>query len=435
METKTTPRQLAFRWALLATGAVVVVGVAIGFGSRSSGKTVTSTTAAVGATPTTSTSATQTPGPTTTVVPVAGMPAVLDPLNIYSANTAPLPRIANDPARVYVPNGKSNTVDVIDPNTFKIVDSFATGGDPQHIVPSYDLKTLWVLDNAGDSLIPIDPTTGQPGAPIHVVDPYNLYFTPDGSEAIIVAERFARLDFRDPRTMALHSSLDVTGCDGINHADYSGDGRYLIVTCEFAGKLAKIDMVNRRVVALLTLAPEAGADVTAMTTPNGGHTMSMPQDVRTGPDGHHFYVADMLNGGVHVIDGDRFVEIGFIKTGVGAHGITPSHDGMRLYVSNRGSPMITAPAKGTGSVSVIDVATDRVVATWKVPGGGSPDMGNITADGSQLWLSGRFDGEIYVFDLVHGRLETRIKVGQGPHGLTLWPLSGRYSLGHTGNMR
>ncbi|MEO7555668.1 MAG: hypothetical protein ABIV94_03570, partial [Acidimicrobiales bacterium] len=69
------------------------------------------------------------------------------------------------------------------------------------------------------------------------------------------------------------------------------------------------------------------------------------------------------------------------------------------------------------------------------PNGGSPDMGNITADGKELWLSGRYDSEVYVFDLVKGGFLTRIAVGGGPHGLTVWPQPGRFSLGHTGNMR
>jgi hypothetical protein len=75
------------------------------------------------------------------------------------------------------------------------------------------------------------------------------------------------------------------------------------------------------------------------------------------------------------------------------------------------------------------------MADWPIPGGGSPDMGNITADGTQLWLGGRYDGEVYVFDLVHGQLSARIKVGVNPHGLTVWPQPGRFNLGHTGNMR
>ena len=143
----------------------------------------------------------------------------------------------------------------------------------------------------------------------------------------------------------------------------------------------------------------------------------------------------MAGGGLHILDGDSFTEIGFIPTGVGAHGITPSHDGTKVYVANRGSATMAARRKGPGSVSCVDVATDKVIDTWPVPGGGSPDMGNLTADGKELWLSGRYDAEVYAFDTATGQLLARIAVATGPHGLTVWPQAGRYSLGHTGNMR
>jgi DNA-binding beta-propeller fold protein YncE len=164
--------------------------------------------------------------------------------------------------------------------------------------------------------------------------------------------------------------------------------------------------------------------------------MGMPQDIRLSPDGKVFYVADMMNDGVFLIDGDSFAEIGFIPTGVGTHGFVVSRDGTKLYVANRGSRnMMRGPPKGPGGVTVIDFATRSVIAQWPVPGGGSPDMGNVSADGKQLWLSGRFDSEVYMFDTSSGAV-TRIPVHQGgPHGLTIWPQPGRYSQGHTGNMR
>ena len=379
----------------------------------------------------------------TTVPPV-------DPTNIY-AGIGPdkfSPAIAGDLPRVYVPQGIADRVTIIDPATGQPVGSFRAGRETQHIVPSWDLRTLWVLDNASNDVIPIDPRTGRPGRKIKVDDPYNLYFTPDGSSAIVVAEARERLDFRDPHTMKLQFSLPVPGCSGINHADYSADYSYLLVTCEFAGSIAKIDMVHHRVVGLLQLGtPMSGAEsaqTTSMpgmpmpttgTTPPGPGTPSMPQDVRAGPDGRHFYVADMEAGGLHVVDGESFTVVGFIGTGVGTHGITPSRDGRRLYVANRGSTSVTGRPRGAGSVSVVDPASNTVTATWAVPDGGSPDMGNISADGTQLWLSGRFDAEVYVFDTTSGTLLKRIPVGLGPHGLTVWPQPGSFSLGHTGNMR
>jgi len=354
---------------------------------------------------------------------VPGMPPVVDPSNLYSETRSDKlsPAVAGALPRIYVPNLKSNDVYVIDPATRKVVDRFQVGVNPQHVVPSYDLKTLWVTNNAegrtDGSLTPIDPTTGKPGKAIAVDDPYNMYFTPDGRSAIVVAEALKRLDFRDPQTMTLQSSLEAPQCAGINHADFSIDGRFAIFTCEFQGSLAKIDLVARKAIGYLRLS-------------KGG----MPQDIRVSPDGKVFFVADMKAGGVFVIDGDSFTETGFIKTGLGTHGLYPSRDGTKLYVANRGSSRIGGPPHGKGSVTVIDFATRRIVATWAVPGGGSPDMGNVSVDGKVLWLSGRYDNVVYAIDTATGKV-TSIPVGKEPHGLTVWPQPGRYSLGHTGNMR
>jgi YVTN family beta-propeller protein len=118
-------------------------------------------------------------------------------------------------------------------------------------------------------------------------------------------------------------------------------------------------------------------------------------------------------------------KIGFTRTGAGTHGLYPSRDGKTLYVSNRGE----------GSVSLIDFATRKVRAKWHIPGGGSPDMGGVSADGKVLWLSGRYNAEVYALSATTGKLLHRIAVGQGPHGLAVWPQPGRYSIGHTGIMR
>jgi YVTN family beta-propeller protein len=138
---------------------------------------------------------------------------------------------------IYVPNSESNTVDVIDPTTYRVVEHFPVGALPQHIVPAWNLRTLYVTNDAGNSLTPINPRTGQPERSIPVEDPYNMYFTPDGKHAIVVAERLRRLDFRSPHTFALQHSLPVP-CVGVDHMDFSADGSYLIASCEFSGQLS-----------------------------------------------------------------------------------------------------------------------------------------------------------------------------------------------------
>lgn len=347
--------------------------------------------------------------------PLPGMPPVTDPNDIYIADRPNKlsPEVRGFPHRIYVPNSGSNTVDVIDPKTFKVVSHFAVGHQPQHVVPSWDMRTLWVLNDLGDSLTKIDPGTGVKGETVPVEDPYNMYYTPDGKYAIVVAEARARLDFREPSTMKLVTSLHVP-CKGVDHVDFSASGRYFLASCEFSGTIVKVDVEQKKLAGLLRLKPT-----------------SMPQDVKISPDGKVFYVADMMSNGVYMVDGENMKLLGFLPTGKGAHGLYPSRDSKSLYVSNRG--LIGHPKDA--SISLIDFATRSVVKTWPIPGGGSPDMGGVSPDGKVLWLSGRYTSEVYAIDVVNWQLLARIQVGQGPHGLCVYPQPGRYSLGHTGIFR
>jgi YVTN family beta-propeller protein len=337
------------------------------------------------------------------------VPPLLDRFDVYAADGRGelSSTVRRDRPLVYVPNSGSDTVSEIDQPTFRVIRTFAVGGLPQHVVPSYNLRTLWVTNDLGNSLTPINPVNGRPGRAVHVDDPYNMYYTPDGRYAIVMAESLRRIDFRDPRTMRLHHSLTVPGCAGVNHADFTGDGRYMLVSCEFGAAMVVVDVARERLVK--TLALRSGAS---------------PQDVKLSPDGRIFYVADLVYAGVWKIDARRFRRVGFVHTGAGAHGLYPNRDARRLYVSNRSA----------GTISVISFATGRVVATWQIPGG-SPDMGGVSASGRVLWLSGRYDASVYAINTRTGKVMHRIPVGFGPHGLCVYPQPGRYSLGHTGIMR
>jgi YVTN family beta-propeller protein len=326
------------------------------------------------------------------------------PVNVYSATMGPLsPAVAGMPERVYVPNSSSGTVDVIDPTTYRVIDQYPVGAVPHHIAPAWDLQHLYVDTEGSWALSVIDPHTGKVIGRIPVQDPYNLYFTPDGSRAIVVAERLRRLDFRDPHTWQLIKSVNVPGF-GIDHLDFSADGAFLIASTEYSGLLIKVDTVSMQIMGVLNV---------------GG----LPVDVRLSPDGSVFYVTNQGRSGVSIVDGNSMHELGFIRTGRGAHGLAVSRDTRDLYVSNRYA----------GSISVIDLASRQLRATWPI--GGSPDMLQVSPDGTELWASGRFDGQVYVVDTRTGALTHRIRVGGSPHGLTYFPNIGRYSLGHNGIYR
>ena len=394
---------LVRRWALVLGGIATIVVLFV-FASDPGGRSSPPSVPSAG----TGTTSTVSQGPSTTAAGLPGMPPVLNPNDIYAADRpGALSQVVKGfPPLVYVPNSESDTVSVIDPTTYKVLTTFPVGGLPQHVVPSWDLRTLWVTNDQGNSVTPIDPATGKPGAPVPVEDPYNMYFTPDGRYAIVVAEAMKRLDFRDAHTMQLVHSLPVP-CDGVDHADFSADGTYMILSCEFSSQMLKVDVAHQQLEGTLTIPG------------------SSPQDVKTSPDGKVFYEADLKANGVYEIDGSSFKVIGFIPTGKGAHGLYVSRDSRYMYVSNRSE----------GSVSLVDLATRSVATTWHIPGGGSPDMGGVSSDGRVLWLTGRYNSDVYAIDTTNGQLLARIPVGHGPHGLSVYPQPGRYSLGHTGVFR
>ncbi len=325
--------------------------------------------------------------------------------NVYAGATATrLPRaLAGLPERIYVPNSDADTLDVIDPRRLRVVGHYQVGAVPHHVTPSWGLHRLYVNNTVGNSLSVVDPRTAKPVRTIPVEDPYNLYFTTDGSKAIVVAERFQRLDVRDPQSWKLKRSIRVPW-SGVDHLDFSRNGRYLLASCEFSGVVAKVDLRRTRVTG---------------TARVGG----LPVDVKLSPDGRVFYVTNQARGGVSVIDPRRMREIRFLRTGAGAHGLSVSRNARSLYVSNRLA----------GSISVIDPRKWRVRRTWQV--GGTPDMLQVSPSGRRLWASSRYDAAVLVVSTRTGRLVKRIPVGAGAHGLAYFPQPGRFSLGHNGVYR
>ncbi len=329
----------------------------------------------------------------------------LGPGGIYAAiTTGSVPsRLAGVPTRVYVPNNQSNTVTEIDPKTYKVIRTFAVGYGPQHITPSWDMRHLYVGNTYSNTLTEIDPKSGLRGRTISVPDPYNLYFTIDGSLAVDVSERLETLYLFDPHTWKQVGSIHVP-YSGIDHLDFSANGQFLLISAEFSGEVAKVNLTERKVEGAL-------------------HVGGSPIDVKLSPDGSVFYVANQVRGGVSIIDPSRMKETGFIPTGAGAHGFCVSRDAKDLYVSNRLA----------GTISVIDFARNKVVATWHV--GGSPDMLQVSADGRFLWVSNRYNASVSVISTRSGKVLHVIPVGSSPHGLTLFPQPGHFSIGHNGVYR
>ena len=363
------------------------------------------------ATPSRMGSAQEEPDPSPGADPAAspaqgGPPEVADSeLNVWAATaTDKLPAaVADLPPRVYVPHELGGDIAVIDPTSMQVVDRYWVGQVPHHVTPDHDFEYLYVNVMDSNRLVVLDPWSGRPIASMAVPVPYNLYFTPDGTKAVVAAERFNRLDFYDPATWAPIARLPIPG-SGVDHLDFSADGSHLLVSCEFGGQVVLVDTERIAVAAVLRV---------------GG----LPIDVKLAPDGSVFYVANQGRHGVSIVDPVQMREVGFLPTGRGAHGMAVSRDARALYVSNRLA----------GTISVIDFEARGIAHTWPI--GGSPDMLQVSPDGQQLWASNRYHGGVSVVDTNTGQVLHQIRTGAGPHGLTFFPQPGRYSLGHNGVYR
>jgi YVTN family beta-propeller protein len=212
-----------------------------------------------------------------------------------SAAEAERSALGRYPERVYVPNAAASTLHVIDPKTFKIIATHKVGLYPHHVTPSWDLTKLYVTNTGQNSLTVIDPMTGEIEGEIRVPDPYNLYFTPDGKMAIVVAERHKRLDFRDPRTWKLIKSVHVEW-PGVDHLAFSRDGSYLVASCEWGGRIVKVDLKKLELVADM-------ASARTRSTCCARRAQNL------------MFIADQGVNGVFVVDPDAWKQLEFIPAG------------------------------------------------------------------------------------------------------------------------
>jgi hypothetical protein len=102
----------------------------------------------------------------------------------------------------------------VDPETFEVVQSFSVGGLPQHVTPSYDLETLYVNTNTGNTLQRIDPAR-PPRRDVRGDHSCDEYEQED-------PQVDGRLGARDAEELAAQQACDHEGCDR-SHTDAEGD--------------------------------------------------------------------------------------------------------------------------------------------------------------------------------------------------------------------
>lgn len=301
--------------------------------------------------------------------------------------------------RAFISNSDGNSIAIIDRDTYQMIKTLPVGRYPHHMIVSLDGHYLYVGNAHSNTASVIDLATETIVKTLPLLDPYNLYYTPDGKFLVTTLTGHGRVDIR-----ASDQWNDMQGATGWplvakvptgkdpNHFAFSPDGRFMYVTNEYSHQLSVLDLQARKV----TRQVETGR---------------RPVDVSIAPGGKVLFVAIYGEGEVKAYDTESFAELERIPTGAGAHGMAMSVDGRTLFVSNRNA----------NSVSVIDVATRKVTKTFEVPKG--PDMMEVTPNGKELWVTGRYGSEVFVIDLSTGEITHRIKTGAAPHGVALIDLA------------
>ena len=224
---------------------------------------------------------------------LAGMPAYLTDQRVRRRRRRHAVRAGSRPTGSWstCPTPTSDDVYVIDPATYKVIDKFYGGPEPQHVVPSYDMRTLYVTS----SRVPAG-----------------------GLRADRPAHRQAGRDHRRSRTSTTSTSPRTAVRDR-GRRGVPAAGLLRPEDLE-AGQVAEVPAVrghqphglHRRrqddAVQLRVRQPddrrrrgqrsEGARSFDLDVVPDG-----MPQDTRLTPDGQHFLVADMHADGVYVFDG------------------------------------------------------------------------------------------------------------------------------------
>jgi len=306
-------------------------------------------------------------------------------LLIWAACAVTLTAASTPNTALLVLDKRDNSLAIVDPATLQVVGRAPAGPDPHEVVASADgrfayisnyggtgssLHTISVVDLLNQrALAPIDLGVLHSAHGLAFADG-RLYFTAETNKVI---GRY------DPSTEKIDWVLGV-GQDRTHMIVVRGAGNQIFTSNVNSGTISIIGQTTA------TAGPPPGAP---------GRTPSPNGPARGGPPPPR-----------QVKDWSEVV----VKVGAGPEGFDVSPDGKEIWAAN----------SHDGTVSVVDVASEKVVQTIDAHVEFSNRL-KFTSDGRKVLISSLRNGDLAIFDASARREIKRIKVGRGAAGILIQP--------------
>ena len=295
----------------------------------------------------------------------------------------------DDPNRVIVLDSADASITLVDQSTRRVLQTFAAGKEPHHLMVTPDNSLLIVADAISGNLLFLNPVSGQPEGWLEgIEDPYQIGFSPDRKWFVANCLRLNRVDmyrYGGGRSLQLVKRLPLEAVP--SHMAFTADSQIVFISLQQTGEVAAIHLPTQSLLWTLKV----------------GDT---PAGVWLTPQDRVLLVALTGSNAVVAVDWRRRQAVARMVTGDAAHNFRSCADGRHVFVSNRISD----------SISILDMQALRKVGdiTGLRPG---PDDMELSADRRWLWTTFRFDRTIGVIDLQSLKLADVIGVGKSPHGI------------------